>query len=217
MLRICDSTSSSITCLPRFSPNTAQRSRTSVSLVSGPLVLSQQETVTQAGAGAGAKQDKSRPIITSTSAPQNGVDALRSHLRSAFAHLPNMSSPDKSSPPRDGANGQDEKPRLTEEQKRQNHISSEQKRRQAIRDGFDKMASIVPGLEGQGRSEGHVLNVSVQFILEQVQERRRLVEQIEARGGVVSDELKAPLNVDLSKVNLEHLQQRNGSAGGPGM
>lgn len=53
------------------------------------------------------------------------------------------------------------------------------------------MASIVPGLEGQGRSEGHVLNVSVQFILEQIQERRRLVEQIEARGGVVPDELKA--------------------------
>jgi hypothetical protein len=52
------------------------------------------------------------------------------------------------------------------------------------------MASIVPGLEGQGRSEGHVLNVSVQFILEQIQERRRLVEQIEAKGGVVSDELK---------------------------
>ncbi|KAH8766775.1 helix-loop-helix DNA-binding domain-containing protein [Diaporthe sp. PMI_573] len=127
-----------------------------------------------------------------------------------------MSSPEKSSPPRDGANSQEEKPRLTEEQKRQNHISSEQKRRQAIRDGFDKMATIVPGLEGQGRSEGHVLNISVQFILEQVQERRRLIEQIEARGGVVSDELKAPLNVDLSKVNLEHLQ-RNGGTGGPGL
>lgn len=74
----------------------------------------------------------------------------------------------------------------------------EQKRRQAIRDGFDKMASIVPGLEGQGRSEGHVLNVSVQFILEQVQERRRLVEQIEARGGVVSDELKAYVKHELA-------------------
>lgn len=74
----------------------------------------------------------------------------------------------------------------------------EQKRRQAIRDGFDKMASIVPGLEGQGRSEGHVLNVSVQFILEQVQERRRLVEQIEARGGVVSDELKAYVKHELT-------------------
>ncbi|POS70624.1 hypothetical protein DHEL01_v210980 [Diaporthe helianthi] len=127
-----------------------------------------------------------------------------------------MSSPDKSSPRRDSANGQEEKPRLTEEQKRQNHISSEQKRRQAIRDGFDKMASIVPGLEGQGRSEGHVLNVSVQFIVERIQERRQLIEQIEARGGVVPDELKAPLSVDLSKVNLEHLQ-RNGSTGGPGV
>ncbi|KAK7743629.1 hypothetical protein SLS53_004164 [Cytospora paraplurivora] len=65
-----------------------------------------------------------------------------------------------------------------------------QKRRQAIRDGFDKVASLVPGLEGQGRSEGHVLNVTVQFILEKIEERRQLVEQIEARGGVVSDELK---------------------------
>lgn len=68
--------------------------------------------------------------------------------------------------------------------------STEQKRRQAIRDGFDKVASLVPGLEGQGRSEGHVLNVTVQFILEKIEERRQLVEQIEARGGAVSDELK---------------------------
>ncbi|ROW14269.1 hypothetical protein VPNG_04241 [Cytospora leucostoma] len=129
-----------------------------------------------------------------------------------------MSSPEQSSPPHDAANNgnpQDDKPRLTEEQKRQNHISSEQKRRQAIRDGFDKVASLVPGLEGQGRSEGHVLNVTVQFILEKIEERRQLVEEIEARGGVVSDDLKQPLRVDLNKVNLEHLQQqRSGSGSG---
>ncbi|KUI60481.1 hypothetical protein VM1G_05916 [Cytospora mali] len=125
-----------------------------------------------------------------------------------------MSSPEQNSPPHDAANNgnpQDDKPRLTEEQKRQNHISSEQKRRQAIRDGFDKVASLVPGLEGQGRSEGHVLNVTVQYILEKIEERRQLVEQIEARGGVVSDEMKEPLRLDLNKVNLEHLQQRSGS------
>jgi hypothetical protein len=52
------------------------------------------------------------------------------------------------------------------------------------------VASLVPGLEGQGRSEGHVLNVTVQFILEKIEERRQLVEQIEARGGHVSDEMK---------------------------
>lgn len=102
-----------------------------------------------------------------------------------------MSTSDKSSSPRDGGGlAPDEKPRLTEEQKRQNHITSEQKRRQAIRDGFDKLAALVPGLEGQGRSEGHVLNVSVQHILDKLAERRTLVEQIEARGGTVPSELK---------------------------
>ncbi|ROV99328.1 hypothetical protein VSDG_04040 [Cytospora chrysosperma] len=130
-----------------------------------------------------------------------------------------MSSPEQSSPPHGASNNdnpQDDKPRLTEEQKRQNHISSEQKRRQAIRDGFDKVASLVPGLEGQGRSEGHVLNVTVQYILEKIEERRQLVEQIEARGGHVSDEMKEPLRIDLNKVNLEHLQQRSGSGNGSG-
>lgn len=137
-----------------------------------------------------------------------------------------MSSPDRSSPL--GGIPQDEKPRLTEEQKRQNHITSEQKRRQAIRDGFDKLAEIVPGIQGQGRSEGHVLNVSVQHILEQLDRRSSLIQDIEARGGTVPEHLKeyvprpqsrvsrhdkivadgtahSVLRIDLSKVNLEHL------------
>lgn len=48
----------------------------------------------------------------------------------------------------------------------------------------------MPGLEGQGRSEGHVLNVTVQFMVEKILERQNLIAQIEARGGTVSDELK---------------------------
>lgn len=55
-----------------------------------------------------------------------------------------------------GANAAD-KPRLTEEEKKINHIASEQKRRQAIREGFDQLASLTPGMEGQGRSEALVL------------------------------------------------------------
>lgn len=81
-------------------------------------------------------------------------------------------------------------PRLTEEEKKGNHIASENKRRCAIRQGFDKLSDMVPGLEGCGRSEGHVLNVSVQFIMDKLAERRELVEQIEARGGAVPAELK---------------------------
>ncbi|KLJ06713.1 hypothetical protein EMPG_17804 [Blastomyces silverae] len=76
-----------------------------------------------------------------------------------------------------------EKPRLTEQEKKNNHIASEQKRRAAIREGFDRLTELVPGLEGQGRSEGVVLRKTVDFMQMKLQERRELVEEIEKRGG----------------------------------
>ncbi|KAL5615226.1 hypothetical protein BROUX41_005282 [Berkeleyomyces rouxiae] len=84
-----------------------------------------------------------------------------------------------------GQSPEDEKPRLTDDQKKQNHIASEKKRRQAIRDGFDNLCSLVPGLEGQGRSEGLVLGRAVDFMKEQVVRRRELIDRIEQQGGVV--------------------------------
>ncbi|OAA47847.1 Helix-loop-helix DNA-binding protein [Metarhizium rileyi] len=103
-----------------------------------------------------------------------------------------MSSPNNTSPSsrENGAAGADEKPRLTEEEKKQNHIASEQKRRQAIREGFDRLTELVPGLEGQGRSEGLVLKRTVEYMRLQVQERRALIERIEQSGGHVDDEFK---------------------------
>ncbi|KAK2594262.1 Transcription factor [Conoideocrella luteorostrata] len=86
--------------------------------------------------------------------------------------------------------GADDKPRLTEEEKKQNHIASEQKRRQAIREGFDRLTELVPGLEGQGRSEGLVLKRTVDYMRQQIQERRALIERIEQNGGHVDDDLK---------------------------
>jgi len=103
-----------------------------------------------------------------------------------------MSTSDKSvSPNKD--DGQDDKPRLTEEEKKQNHIASEQKRRQAIREAFDAMTELVPGLEGQGRSEGTVLKRTVEFMREQIEERRRLVQSIEEQGGHVDESMKRPI------------------------
>ncbi|KAK0656064.1 helix-loop-helix DNA-binding domain-containing protein [Cercophora newfieldiana] len=84
----------------------------------------------------------------------------------------------------------DERPRLTEEEKKANHIASEQKRRQAIRNGFDRLTELVPGLENQGRSEGLVLVKTVEFIREQVEERKRLVKELEERGVKVPDSQK---------------------------
>ena len=51
-----------------------------------------------------------------------------------------------------GSNSND-RPRLTDAEKKQNHILSEQKRRQAIRMGFDRLAAMTPGMNGLGRSE----------------------------------------------------------------
>lgn len=79
---------------------------------------------------------------------------------------------------------------MTEQEKKNNHIASEQKRRAAIREGFDRLTELVPGLEGQGRSESIVLKKTVDFIRQQIQERQSLVEEIERRGGRVEDDMR---------------------------
>ena len=75
-----------------------------------------------------------------------------------------------------------DRPRLTEPQKKENHIRSEQKRREAIRDGFDRLASMNEGLEGQGRSEAVVLDATLQKMREQIHRRIQLIEAAKAKG-----------------------------------
>ncbi|KAF2032915.1 hypothetical protein EK21DRAFT_59572 [Setomelanomma holmii] len=75
-----------------------------------------------------------------------------------------------------------DRPRLTEAQKKENHIRSEQKRREAIREGFDRLASIVPGMEGQGRSEAVVLEATVKYLREQIVARNKIIANAQARG-----------------------------------
>ncbi|SCW01579.1 LAFE_0E02762g1_1 [Lachancea fermentati] len=44
--------------------------------------------------------------------------------------------------------------KLSADQKRENHVSSEQRRRQAMRDSYDKLVEVVPGIEkAENRSE----------------------------------------------------------------
>lgn len=66
----------------------------------------------------------------------------------------------------------------------------EQKRRQVIREGFDRLTELVPGLEGQGRSESVVLKKTVDYIRLQLEERRRLIAKIEELGGHVEDGMR---------------------------
>lgn len=69
-------------------------------------------------------------------------------------------------------------------------VPLEQKRRQAIREGFDRLTELVPGLEGQGRSESVVLKKSVDYMRAQLEERRNLVAKIESLGGHVDESYK---------------------------
>ena len=73
---------------------------------------------------------------------------------------PTSEGPGQSQSPSQKANAA-ERPRLTESEKKTNHIASEQKRRMAIREGFDRLTELVPGLEGMGRSESVVLQKSL--------------------------------------------------------
>lgn len=48
----------------------------------------------------------------------------------------------------------------------------------------------MPGLEGQGRSEGVVLKQTVEFMQAKLRERAELVAEIERRGGSVDEGLR---------------------------
>ena len=78
--------------------------------------------------------------------------------------------------------GGNDKPRLTAEQKKKNHIESEKKRREAIRAGFEKLADIIPGVKGQARSEAVVLQAAVKYLRQQLDRKEELREQALARG-----------------------------------
>lgn len=75
-----------------------------------------------------------------------------------------------------------DKPRLSEQEKKNNHIQSEQKRRQAIREGFDELAELIPGFKGQGRSEAIVLEGATLHVKKLLAERYRLMTKASEKG-----------------------------------
>ncbi len=71
---------------------------------------------------------------------------------------------------------------LTEAQKRENHIHSEQKRRNLIRQGFDELCSLVPELKAGGYSKSAVLVHAANYLADLKSGNARLhqyVDQLE--------------------------------------
>ncbi len=63
---------------------------------------------------------------------------------------------------------------LTEDQKRENHIKSEQKRRTLIKEGFEDLNELVPDLRGGGFSKSAVLIMAADWLEELVNGNKKL-------------------------------------------
>ncbi|KAI0439200.1 hypothetical protein F4803DRAFT_55743 [Xylaria telfairii] len=63
---------------------------------------------------------------------------------------------------------------LTDAQKRENHIRSEQKRRGAIKKGFDDLVFIVPNLQNGGYSKSSMLNLAGDWLESLIKENQML-------------------------------------------
>ncbi|KAI8060741.1 hypothetical protein BC940DRAFT_311459 [Gongronella butleri] len=99
----------------------------------------------------------------------------------------------KPAPPKKGS-GRGRKPAhelLTDEQKKANHIASEQKRRANIRIGFDQLVDIVPSLNESQRSESMILHKSAEYIRQLIDSKNALrdrVRDLQTQLGEVPDE-----------------------------
>ncbi|CAK3751462.1 bHLH domain-containing [Lecanosticta acicola] len=101
------------------------------------------------------------------------------------------------------------KSRLSEMEKRDNHIKSEKKRREAIRQGFDRLARIVPGMEGQGRSEAIVLQATVNYMKEKIAEKERLRQMALEKGYSMQDFEQIYREAE-KQVRIEDEERENG-------
>lgn len=107
-----------------------------------------------------------------------------------------------------------DRPRLTEAQKKENHIRSEQKRREAIREGFDRLASIVPGMEGQGRSEAVVLEATIKYMREKIVERQKIMADAQAQGIDTSAWDLPRETLDACNAQIQRTQEEEAQANG---
>lgn len=75
---------------------------------------------------------------------------------------------------------------LSEEQKRANHILSEQKRRNLIKQGFDELCALVPELNGGGYSKSTMLTQAADWLQDLIQGNEMLkvqLAELKARSG----------------------------------
>ncbi|KAB5528160.1 BHLH family transcription factor [Coniochaeta sp. 2T2.1] len=81
-----------------------------------------------------------------------------------------------------GAAAKSARENLSEEQKRENHIKSEQKRRTLIKQGFIDMEALVPGMKGGGFSKATMLTMATEWLENMMKGNEELREQLRSMG-----------------------------------
>ncbi|ETN38073.1 uncharacterized protein HMPREF1541_07697 [Cyphellophora europaea CBS 101466] len=88
------------------------------------------------------------------------------------------------------------KARLTSAQKNTNHRDAENKRRDGIRAQFDALSNIVPGTQGQAKSEQHMLTRTAEHLEDKLKEIREMIEEMDRKGIPVEDSWRAMVTED---------------------
>ncbi|GAB7341861.1 hypothetical protein MBLNU457_g0180t1 [Dothideomycetes sp. NU457] len=115
------------------------------------------------------------------------------------------------------SNNYSQKARLTDEQKKNNHNTSEQARRQAIREQFEQLANMMPGWEGKGASEAKVMEAAVGYLKEQLQKKGELNEKgVKLDGLLTESEFDKIYNDEAARAE-ERQRQREEAGDGNSM
>lgn len=145
----------------------------------GPSRRISGQSETANGTSAAAKPRRRRKTVTSEdaaenyeedAAPEGSQKAAASRKRASTQSAVRQENEAQAPAPkrrRKSTNAAGTKPpreNLTEEQKRENHIRSEQKRRGYIKESFENLCLLVPGLDGSGFSKSAVLQLSGDYL-----------------------------------------------------
>jgi len=112
----------------------------------------------------------------------------RPHLSMSIPHASRTLGNDDMTPgtPSGERKGSDAKParvNLTEEEKKMNHIRSEQKRRNQIKEGFADLTDLMPETVSTGPSKCTILSKAVEWVQDLIEGNRKLREQLNSLVG----------------------------------
>ncbi|KAH8899515.1 hypothetical protein GQ53DRAFT_313724 [Thozetella sp. PMI_491] len=127
--------------------------------------------------------DDDEPQSATTSGSKAAARKRKSKADAAIAGSPTSNDPRRRKSVLNVSSSKAARENLSEEQKRENHIRSEQKRRTVIKEGFDDLCDLVPGLKGGGFSKSTMLAMAAEWLEEMLQGNQVLEKQLSALEG----------------------------------